>query len=130
MNNKKGLSVIGYAICLVIILGLVMIISAPMMVNRVENNVRKEEILPVQTPAEEVPDNYVMAEIRSVESSLSSRISYLERRQSENNSSVSDKFVCSIEGTANDNGDVIPLSGRGNIDIKSQKIVFVCEYRQ
>ena len=38
MSKKRAMSTLGYAIALVIILGVVMIISAPMMIDKYKNN--------------------------------------------------------------------------------------------
>ena len=47
------------------------------------------------------------------------------------NSSVSDRYVCSIEGYLNENNDVVPIDNQTTSqDISNKKFVFVCEYKQ
>lgn len=123
MNRKSAMSNMGYAIVSVIVLGIIMIISAPMFVT----SAKKEQPEPISNyEREEIRSDD--SELRLLEERLTSRIDDLERRQSDarNNSSTSNKYVCSIEGKVDENGDVVPLddSERG------EKIVFVCEYRQ
>lgn len=124
MGKRFAMSVVGYAIVTVIILGIVMIASAPMLIN---NTKEKKASEPVQQSREErmFSENY--SDLRRVEEYLSSRIDELERRQSNNNESntVRDKYVCTIEGTLDDDGNVIPRE----IFEQTDKIVFVCEYR-
>ena len=43
---------------------------------------------------------------------------------------VSDKYVCSIEGYLDSSGSVREIGEDTSIDIRNQKIVFVCEYRR
>lgn len=120
MNKKSAMSAMGYAIVSVIILGLIMIISAPMLVTNV-----KEEEKPSE-PVKEYQNDY--SELRTLEERLTSRIDDLERRQVNNQgqNTVTDKYICSIEGKLNENGDVVPLDGSDS----GEKIVFVCEYRR
>ncbi len=124
MGKKFAMSVMGYAIVTVIILGIVMIASAPMLVN---NTKEKKVSEPVQRSEERtVSEN--SSDLRRVEEYLLSRIDELERRQSSNNESntVRDKYVCTIEGTLDDDGNVVPRETFEQTD----KIVFVCEYRR
>ncbi len=121
MNKKSAMSAMGYAIVSVIILGIVMIVSAPMLVTSVKEERPAE---PVQNQVQEaVTQNY--SELMSLEQRLSSRIDDLERRQV-NQNTVSDKYICSIEGKLSESGDVVPFEAPD----RSEKIVFVCEYRR
>ena len=43
---------------------------------------------------------------------------------------ISDKYVCSIEGFVDSAGNVKEIGQDPNVDIRNQKIVFVCEYRK
>lgn len=121
MKKFSAMSPIGYAIIFVIILAVAMIASAPMLVNNVKN-----EKVPEPAKTYEEKDN--SSELRRIEEYLSSRIDNLERRQENqrNQDTVSDKFICSIEGTLDNDGNVVPTT---NID-KYDKIVFVCEYKR
>lgn len=117
MKKKSAMSAMGYAIVSVIILGIVMIVSAPMLVP----NVKEEEKQP--EPVREYQNDY--SELKMLEERLTSRIADLERRQV-NQNNATDKYICSIEGKLSESGDVVPFdSPEGN-----EKIVFVCEYRR
>lgn len=124
MGKKFAMSVMGYAIVTVIILGIVMIASAPMLINSTKEKKTPE---PVQQSSEEKMFSENSSDLRRVEEYLSSRIDELEHRQSNNNESntVRDKYVCTIEGTLDDDGNVVPRDTFEQTD----KIVFVCEYR-
>lgn len=149
MKNKKAMSTIGYAIVSVIILGVIMIISAPMIIdsNKNKNN-------PNNPPNQEESSNYepyssdnsninVVEEMQNIESRLNSRISDIEARQnnqpqqnysnnysSNNNSEITNKYICTMEGTLDKDNNVIPLnSQQPSTSLQNQKIVFVCEFR-
>ena len=145
MGKNKGLSTIGYAIVLVIILAVVIIISAPMMADKYKGDKEKQQtqkdaIQNRQSSRQSRSDDimlFVQEEMRNIESRLSSRIDALEMRQSELNSSgsesnynqeISDRYVCEIEGIKNEFGNTVPITD--DTDITAQKIVFVCEYRR
>lgn len=125
MNKKSAMSAMGYAIVSVIILGLIMIISAPMLVTNVKEEEKTSE--PV-TEYNKEPEQNDYSELRMLEERLTSRIDDLERSQANNQgqNTVTDKYICSIEGKLNENGDVVPLDGSDS----GEKIVFVCEYRR
>lgn len=127
MKRKNALSVLGYIIILVIILGFMMIASAPVLVgkystqyqenhkenNRVNNQIpnRQEQIkkqLSYDTNRE------YMREIEH----LRSRIDTLE-------DNVSDRYICKIEGYTDADGNELSLSQRDY----AQKFIFVCEYK-
>lgn len=158
LNKRKALSTMGFAIIFVIILGVVMIISAPMMAdkykdktpsqtpNNVENN-RYEERRSAEENVEpnmSVPDNISSDEYRlkDMENRIMSQIDYKIREEVRNNipqtnSSVSDKYVCTIEGYLDNNGTVVPLNSGYTQDRADQakvsddkKFVFVCQYRR
>ncbi len=150
MNKKHfGMSVLGYAIVFVIVLAIIMIISAPMMVEKY--NVSKNSNQAGNSYSQNSVDSYGAGERRSrrsnrsdeslqnlseemqnMESRLSSRIDELEQVQADyeqgGSSDVSDKYVCTIDGALDENDEIVPLSS--NFDLKSQKIVFICEYRK
>ena len=146
MNIKRtGLSTMGYAIVLVIILGVVMIISAPMMADKYNNDKKEQEQQQDNSDTElsETRDYYentlinITDEIHNIENRLTSRIDDLEMRQNQMQQStsappsepvVSDKYICVIEGVKNEYGNTVPLNP--DMDISSQRIVFVCEYRR
>lgn len=120
MSKKSAMSAMGYAIVSVIVLGIVMIVSAPMLVSNVKEEKPQE---PQMNYEREESSSY--SELRSIEERLSSRIENLERSQNDRNV-VTDKYVCTIEGKLDENGDVVPADSAG----RSDKIVFVCEYRR
>lgn len=128
MNRKSALSTIGYAIVLVIILGVVMIISAPMMADKYKDKPVKNDI------NKNVDTNQInideLNQIQETENRINSRLSSIEQRQNEieNSNNISDKYICSIEGTVDEQGSIIEINSQS--DVKNQKIVFVCEYRR
>lgn len=157
MSKKFAMSALGYAIVLVIILGIVMIISAPMMADKFKNkehNNQQDSISDDTRSSSErdeyhdssssrpVKDDsgggsdYLFNEVRNIERRMNDRIDNLELRQREmqnnqtNSTSVSNKYVCTIEGSLDENNNVVPLDAQNSADIKSQKFVFVCEYRE
>ena len=78
----------------------------------------------------------VAQEIRNLEERLTMRISDLEQKQANNDrmqsqeSDVTDKYVCSIEGLLAENGDVVPLNDSHIENTTAKKFVFVCEYKK
>lgn len=157
MGKKLAMSTLGYAIVLVIILGVVMIISAPMMVDKFKNKEHnnQQEIIPddsrkdserddVYDDSSSVPvkdysnrsSELYYDEMINIERRMNARIDNLEMRQRDiqnyqsSKTSVSNKYVCTIEGTLDSNNNVVPLDGQNSSDIRSQKFVFVCEYRE
>lgn len=155
MNKKFAMSVLGYAIVLVIILGVVMIISAPMMADKFKN--KGEEPSKTQSDIEHSrsaderdyqdksysEEDYsntrnvsedIYEEVRILERRVNAKVDSLDARQREmfekmnNTSSVSNKYVCTIEGSLDANNNVVPIDN--STDIRNQKFVFVCEYRQ
>ena len=146
LNKKSAMSTMGYAIVLVIILGIVMILSAPMMMGKykddkknIDNNQEQnyddrqnydERVNDYQSSSS---DGDVAVELRNLESRINSRISDLEARQAQNtsvqNQNSSDKFICSLEGNVDADGNVISIEGKSMDEVKRSKMVFVCEYR-
>ena len=146
LNKKSAMSTMGYAIVLVIILGIVMILSAPMMMGKykgdkknIDNNQeqnyddRQNYDGRVNDYQSSSSDDDVAVELRNLESRINSRISDLEARQAQNtsvqNQNVSDKFICSLEGNVDADGNVISIEGKSMDEVKRGKMVFVCEYR-
>ena len=141
MKNKKAMSTIGYAIVCVIILGIIMIISAPMIIdsNKNKQDVDSQPTREESHDSEPMPDNQdIVSEMQNIESRLNSRINDIEARQSNqpqqnysnSSASVTNKYVCSMEGTLDRDNNVIPLnSQQPSANLQNQKIVFVCEYR-
>lgn len=133
MKKRLAMSAMGYGIVSVIILGIIMIISAPMLVN----NTKKEK---AQTPNENIervnPENpdyagrgYEPSELQNLEERLNARIENLENRQSSQPTSTetsTNKYICTMEGSLDASGEVIPLETPNRTD----KIVFVCQYNQ
>lgn len=146
LNKKSAMSTMGYAIVLVIILGIGMILSAPMMMGKykgdkknIDNNQeenydgRQNYDGRVNDYQSSSSDGDVAVELRNLESRINSRISDLEARQAQNtsvqNQNVSDKFICSLEGNVDADGNVISIEGKSMDEVKRGKMVFVCEYR-
>lgn len=156
MRKKFAMSALGYAIVLVIILGVVMIISAPMMADKLKDkspNDREENVSddyrenrsepqeyynnsssrPVKSSGGNESD-YLYEEVRNIERRMSVRIDNIDNKlrdlQNSSSNSVSDKYVCTIEGSLDANNNVVPLDAQSSSDIKTQKFVFVCEYRE
>lgn len=140
LNKKSAMSTMGYAIVLVIILGIVMILSAPMMMGKykgdkknIDNNQEQNYDERVNDYQSSSSDGDVAVELRNLESRINSRISDLEARQAQNtsvqNQNVSDKFICSLEGNVDADGNVISIEGKSMDEVKRSKMVFVCEYR-
>ena len=154
MIKKCAMSVLGYAIVLVIILGVVMIISAPMIVDKhkqdsdqnMVNNIpqydnRNRDNYMTPRDYKEIRNSYnssdssnqveLVSELRRVENNLSSRIDSIERAQNDllrnQASRVSDKYECTIEGNMDANGNIVPITSE-NSALENQKFVFVCEY--
>ena len=74
--------------------------------------------------------------IMELEGRLNARIDNVEMRQNEllknaeNKSDVKDAYICSIEGFLDSDNNVVPLdSSQASRDLKSQKFVFVCQYK-
>lgn len=149
MKNKKAMSTIGYAIVSVIILGIIMIISAPMIIdsnknkNNPNNPPNQEESSDYEPYSSDNSNINVVEEMQNIESRLNSRISDIEARQnnqpqqnysnnysSNNNSEITNKYICTMEGTLDKDNNVIPLnSQQPSTSLQNQKIVFVCEFR-
>ena len=106
----------GYLIALVIIFGVVMIVSAPLLVD----NSDKTEVI-------NQPNNIIPSEMSNIETRLNEKFSELENRMDaiQNSFSTSNKYVCTIEGKLDENGNTVSVD-----DIsQSKKFVFVCEYK-
>lgn len=159
MKKNFGMSNLGYAIILVIIIAIVMILSTPMIVNNVKNqnlSDNSEDRKEYQSNSYDrnsdkyekdryVEDKYKYAAgekinvseyIMELERHLNSRIDNVEMRQNEllknaeNKSDVQDAYICSIEGFLDSDNNVVPLdSQHAPGDLKSQKFVFVCQYK-
>lgn len=152
LNKKSAMSTMGYAIVLVIILGIVMILSAPMLMGKYKGDKKNHDNNQEQNYDDRrdydgrrdynndendyqssSPDSDVTVELRNLESRINSRISDLEARQAQNssvqNQNISDKFVCSLEGNVDADGNVLSIEGKSMDEVKRSKMVFVCEYR-
>lgn len=166
MGKNFGMSNLGYAIILVIIVAIVMIISAPMIVNSNKNkdvnsnnisdnkdmsNYDKDKLdnsgndnnMPEDRRNNNENSNMdevaTMSSMRDLEQRVNSRIDSVELRlndfinnmQSQTKSSnTSENYVCSIEGRLDANNNVVPIdTPQNSVDVKSQKLVFVCQYK-
>ncbi len=148
MSKKRAMSTMGYAIVLVIILGVVMIISAPMMIDKYKKGNNSQYDNYVQSSEDQskyLPNNRVenqentrensdelFNQLRIMEDRINTRLEYLESRQNQNSDSSqssSDKYVCEIEGNVDADGNVTPIDNMSMNEVRKRKIVFVCEYR-
>lgn len=148
MSKKRAMSTMGYAIVLVIILGVVMIISAPMMIDKYKKGNNSQYDNYVQSSEDQskyLPNNRVenqentrensdelFNQLRIMEDRINTKLEYLESRQnqkSDSSQSSSDKYVCEIEGNVDADGNVTPIDNMSMNEVRKRKIVFVCEYR-
>lgn len=137
MERKTAMSAIGYAICTVIILGIIMIVSAPMMVDKYNADKNSQTNRNFQPQVQEQmynnannSDNFYS--LQETLNQVSSRLDSLERNQasqgSQGNQSVAqgtNRYICSMEGYLDNNGEVVPIDNPN----RTEKIVFVCDYR-
>ncbi len=144
MTKRKALSTMGYAIVLVIILGIVMIISAPMMMNNIKKGKNfdqndnyssrrdRDDRENFDEQKDYRPSDDVSMQLRMIEERMNARLDSMEARQVQrptSTQSVSDKYVCEIEGNVDADGNVTPIDNMSMDEVKKRKIVFVCEYR-
>lgn len=118
MKNKYyGLSTMGYVIATFILIGVVMIFSAPMLLDSLENDEKSK--------ASVTKDLYSELNLKVDKSNkdFDRRLEVLEQNL-QNQESIFDKYICTIEGTLNAAGDVVP------IDEGAERFVFVCEYKK
>jgi len=115
MNKKYGMSPIGYAIVTVILVGLGMIISAPMLNEKLNTGKTTGDDM-VERPSR----SYSNDELAELENRLNAKINAISEK------SYSDKYICSIEGGLNDDGVVVPI----NPSNPPAKFVFSCEYKK
>lgn len=122
MSRKSAISTVGYAIVSVIVFGVVMIISAPMFVNNIkgEKTKSKRNLYELQVPE-------ALSRLNELETRLSERIDNLEQRQQDlsQQSNAANRYVCTIEGSVDETGNLVPIDSPN----KTEKIVFVCEYK-
>ena len=118
MKRKNAMSAIGYAIVTVILIAFGMIISAPMITEKYQSNNRAVE--KTYNNNSNYNNNYDVRSLEDRINSLSSRIDSLSSK------SVSDKYVCSIEGGLNEDGVVVPIDPNN----PPAKFIFSCEYRK
>ncbi len=162
MNKKFAMSALGYVIVLVIILGIVMIISAPMMADKYKKNgnpsrntgskseysdenykddrdrdyYNEQRRRSEDDYNESTSGNYALKDdLLQIENRFNTKFYDMERNisrlaNSSSGTGVSDKYVCSIEGYLDSSGSVQEIGKDTSIDIRNQKIVFVCEYRR
>lgn len=118
----RAISVIGYLIITVIIAAILMIISAPYLLdNSSSENAQKS----ADKNNKGGFDNYVL-DVSEIENRINKKFEVLETRINEisNNQKSSDKYTCTIEGAVDNDGNIVPVENvSGN-----KKFVFVCEY--
>lgn len=80
--------------------------------------------------------NYDTSEVRDLEQRLNSRIASLENRQDEfidnlqSKTDITNKYVCYIDGYLDSENNVVPIEHQKAVaDLKSQKFVFICQYK-
>ncbi len=148
MNNR--LSPMGYAIVFVLLVAFIMIISSPSIIRSyskkegVPNNNKQEQTKNYDPEINRNYPNYDDGmrasdssrdddssredELAELERRLNSRLEIIERNNSSPryDNSISDKYICSIEGGLNENGVIVPIDPNN----PPAKFVFACEYRQ
>lgn len=161
-KRKYAFSTMGFAIVLVIILGIVMIISAPMMADKYKDKTPKnsdydekysssknEQEYYDNKSSDNISYNYDRLEreisrtrddVSALESRILNQVDFKfreEMQRRESSSSVSDRYVCSIEGYLDVNGNVVPVNSDSNSDRANdartsltKKFVFVCQYNK
>ena len=119
MNKKSGISGIGFAIIIVILIALIMIISAPTFVRE------KEDADTTKIKSDRFD---IAVQLQEFENRVNSRIDNLERNQKQSVESqyISNKYICTIEGNVDDNGNVVDVNSGNGLT----KFVFVCEYKR
>lgn len=117
LNNKSNaMSPIGYVIALIIFIGVGMIISAPFIVDNSDNN---KELENINRNYERSYNNF-----SDLEANINRRLDNIENRLNSMTKTNSNKYTCTIEGTVDENGNIVPIENvSGN-----KKFVFVCEY--
>lgn len=117
MNKMSGM---GFAIVMVILIGIGMIISAPTLIDNGSKNNNDNQ----QTQTEDLN-----IKLQEFENRINERLNNIERNGSQTNynspDSISNKYVCTIEGNVDENGVVVQVDSSNNYS----KFVFVCEYR-
>ena len=116
MKRQSAISPLGYSIAIVIVLGLVMILSAPLIVqNNITKNIKTETISEENSYNERYNDD--ISDRR-----LDDRVGPLENK-SRRQTKINDKYVCKIEGGLED-GIIVPI----NPNNPPAKFIFSCEY--
>ena len=143
---KKKLSPLGYAIIFVLLVAVIMLVSSPaLMKNYKQSNkdinypnpkqsVQKESVyvppMPEDkfNPANNDSYNSDRESVLDLERRLNDRINEIESKAQSRDygQSISDKYICSIEGGLNEEGVVVPIDP----DNPPAKFVFACEYRR
>ena len=137
--NKK-LSPMGYAIAFILLVAFIMLVSSPVLIKNYKNTIQTSPDTP-PIPADTYTPNdrgrdFNSADkasgsndIAELERRLNDRLDEIERSGSNRNhyeNSISDKYICSIEGGLNEDGVVVPIDPNN----PPAKFVFACEYRQ
>ena len=134
--NKK-LSPIGYAIVFVLLLAVIMLVSSPVIFENYKgepgSNSKSQSEKTKQYAPEQNDRNYRFSggdrddEISDLERRLNDRLDAIERSNgnSRYENTVTDKYICSIEGGLDESGVVVPIDPNN----PPAKFVFACEYR-
>lgn len=144
MNKKQALTPVGIAIAIVVLLGMVMILSAPMLVDTNKKPANSKVQTPVEAPEikgdnnngatdKNTPSPEVTSMFNQLQSQinfLSTRISNLESAPANRNSSSAsqggkNQYSCTLEGVVDQNGNTIPMS-QMKTRTPDTKFVFVC----
>lgn len=121
-NRYYGLSTMGYVIATFILIGVVMIFSAPILVDNFTINEKNKNDISKQANSNEISNN-LLEQLASKINRLDKRVQNLEDNL-QNQQSVFDKYICTIEGSVNAEGEVVPIDG------EADRFVFVCEYKR
>jgi TolA-binding protein len=134
MNKRPGLSPIGIAIAIVMLLGLLMIISAPVIVEnnskdrgeyQVERNYDKRESRDHSYEEQRFSDmSEYQAQIQYLESRISDLEGKINKRDNSNSSDIRG-YNCSLESALDSDGEAVELT-RENYNNPNIRYVFVC----
>ncbi|MFI3300780.1 MAG: hypothetical protein R3Y28_05100 [Candidatus Gastranaerophilales bacterium] len=143
-SKKNAVSFLGFTLIMFIILGVIMVFSAPVLKNRIldENSKQVEGDVEIEQSRSrnrnENRDESIgnSREIYELKNEILEEVDYRIKQASESqDEEVSDRYVCSIEGYVDDSGRPISINSDSRNDIQrlknsgKKRFVFICEYR-
>lgn len=118
MYKKSAISVIGFAIVIVILLGVAMIISAPSVL---ETSSKENENKMTER-------NDMFVKLQEFENDINNRLINLENNINTVNNSqadISNKYICTIVGNVDRYGNIVKIDSSNGLT----KFMFMCEYK-